>query len=274
VIALIDFDVIVYRAGFASQRKLWTVTLLDGEEIVFNEGISKAQALKDLDEKGLSSQIKSWEPVFSIAEEYVAINTAKKILEDIQKASWLTSYKGFLGTSNDEKLFRLQIAKTLPYKANRPDKPYHYDAIRNYLLEETVCEMVEGIESDDALGIYQREDSVICSIDKDLLQIPGHHFNFVKNEFKTITEVEGWRNFYKQVLTGDRADNIPGLFRVGDKMANKWLKAHESPSAMYKVCENAYKNFSGKENYLEYLHEICNLVYILRKKNEFFQIPE
>lgn len=55
-----------------------------------------------------------------------------------------------------------------------------------------------------------KEPCVIASIDKDLLAIPGRHYNFVKQEFYNITPIAGMRHFYFQLIMGDRSDNIPG----------------------------------------------------------------
>ena len=55
------------------------------------------------------------------------------------------------------------------------------------------------------------EEPIICSLDKDLLQVPGKHFNFVKSEFRTISPIEGTFNFYWQFIMGDVSDNIFGF---------------------------------------------------------------
>jgi 5'-3' exonuclease len=43
----------------------------------------------------------------------------------------------------------------------------------------------------------------------------GWHYNFIRNDKYLIDEYEAMQNFYKQLLTGDRVDNIIGLKGVG-----------------------------------------------------------
>ena len=83
---------------------------------------------------------------------------------------------------------------------------------------------ITNIEADDALGLKQDSDTMICSIDKDLLMCEGNHYNFVKKEFKQVTKEEGTRFFYQQMITGDSADNILGIRGLGKVKASKLLK--------------------------------------------------
>jgi len=101
------------------------------------------------------------------------------------------------------------------YKGNRKDvpKPKHLAAIREYLVVKWNAKVSDGCEADDLMGVEQcaePEGSVICTIDKDLLMIPGLHYNFVKKEFQTVSPLQGLRHFYWQLIMGDKTDNIPG----------------------------------------------------------------
>jgi imidazole glycerol phosphate synthase subunit HisF len=61
--------------------------------------------------------------------------------------------------------------------------------------------LCEGQEADDAIAIAATEygdECIMASIDKDFDQVPGWHFNFVKNERYYITEEQGRLNFYTQ----------------------------------------------------------------------------
>ena len=146
-------------------------------------------------------------------------NLIEKILADTKA----TSYQLYLTASKDETAFRKKIYPE--YKQNRKaPRPIHYEDLREFLLEHWNAELVHTIEADDAIGIAaSRDDCVIVSIDKDLLQIPGLHYNFVKEEFKTVTKLEGLRFFYQQCLTGDTADNVKGIPGIGPKKAEKIL---------------------------------------------------
>ena len=51
------------------------------------------------------------------------------------------------------------------------------------------------------MGIYQmaNKDTVICSIDKDLLMIPGEHYDFVKGIYREQFTIPAIRHFYRQL---------------------------------------------------------------------------
>lgn len=180
---LIDGDPIVYRVGFASQTK---------EE----DGSVKADP------------------------ESHTLHSAKIFINDMLEDTQADSYKIFLtGKGN----FRFKIRDD--YKGNRKNvaKPIHYKLIREYLVDNFSAQVVDGMEADDALGLSQTEDSAIATIDKDLFIVPGKHYNYVTKDWKDVTPEEGIRFFYKQMITGDRVDNITGIFGMGTKKADKLL---------------------------------------------------
>jgi hypothetical protein len=116
--------------------------------------------------------------------------------------------------------FRKDIAKTHPYKFKRKDaeKPYHYQTVKDYLLtiEDTI--LTDGIEADDALANDQTTDTVICTIDKDLLMVPGLHYNWRKEEYYEVDYDTGLLWFMTQLLTGDwSTDSIIGCGHVVTK---------------------------------------------------------
>jgi DNA polymerase-1 len=117
------------------------------------------------------------------------------------------------------------------YKGNRKDfvKPKWFSEIDNLLLDKFKAVKVENREADDALGITATHwkkiglHPIICSLDKDLKQIAGTHWNFTKLELVEISEDEGNKYLWSQSLTGDMTDNIIGLKGIGPKKANKIL---------------------------------------------------
>jgi 5'-3' exonuclease len=168
-----------------------------------------------------------------------------------------TEYRLFL-TGKDN--FRYTVYPE--YKAHRPkEKPFWLEAARQYLIATFNAEVIDGQEADDAMGIYQTEDTIICSIDKDLLMIPGRHYNFVKDEFITVTEESGIRHFYIQCLTGDRADNIKGIEKIGPKKAEKLLAGCITEKEMFDAVRNAYSNDE------EFIMN-ARVLWIRRKDNE------
>ena len=122
--------------------------------------------------------------------------------------------------------FRYDVAKTIPYKGNRKDskKPKHLEALMHH-LERLGAVKVEGIEADDAVAMDSNKGSYwIVHVDKDLNQLPGWHYNPVKQERYYVSEQEAAKSFWMQMLTGDRVDNIPGLAGIGPKKAEKILE--------------------------------------------------
>ena len=171
------------------------------------------------------------------SEDYVF----SKVDDIIDKITFYTDsdeYRVFLTGSNN---FRKAIYPE--YKAHRPtEKPFWLQAIREYLVKEFKAEVCEGQEADDAMGINQTSETIICTIDKDLLMIPGQHYNFVKDEFKTVTYLDGLKHFYMQCLQGDRSDNIKGIPGVGPKKAERILEGCVTEYDLFKAVRNAYGN--------------------------------
>ena len=150
-------------------------------------------------------------------EEQYAISRLEATMIDICMDLDCDDYKGFLtGKGN----FRNDIAVTVPYKGQRvADKPVHYKALREHLVNSWGFVITEGIEADDAVGIaayaVSEDESIMVHIDKDLNQFRGWHYNYRKREKYYVSEFEGLVNFYTQILTGDRIDNIVGLKGIG-----------------------------------------------------------
>ncbi len=120
--------------------------------------------------------------------------------------------------------FRHNIAKTKPYKGNRDGmvKPRFLDHCKEYLVKQYFGIQMHGYEADDGIASDMTQTGAIhCGIDKDILQIPGRHYNYVKQEWLVISEDEAKLRLYRQVLMGDASDNVPGLPKVGEKTAEK-----------------------------------------------------
>lgn len=153
------------------------------------------------------------------------------------------------------------------YKAHRKDvvKPKWLQQCREYLITNWNARMAHGCEADDLLGCAQTEDTIICSIDKDLLQIPGRHYNFVKNEFTDVSEIAGLKNFYTQLLMGDASDGISGVAGIGKVKAFKMLEGCETEQEMFDTCRGAYN-----DDALMYTYGTC--LWIWRKENDIWNI--
>ena len=190
------------------------------------------------------------------AEDFVYAR-AEDLIDNILVNTEATEYRLFLSGKNN---FRYTIYPE--YKAHRPkEKPFWLEKCRQYLIATFNAEVVDGQEADDALGIAQTEDTIICSIDKDLLMIPGRHYNFVKDEFQEVTNDSGMRHFYMQCLTGDRSDNIKGIEQIGPKKAEKILIGCVTEQELFNAVREAYSNDE------EFLMN-GRVLWIRRKENE------
>lgn len=202
-------------------------------------------------------------------DEHVAIRTMAGFLEDLllldlpEVQTWELH---LTGKGN----FRDQYAVTTPYKGNRVgnEKPKHYQLLRDYLEISWQATINEGIEADDMLAIRQTEmgdGSIIVTLDKDLNQVVGWHYNFVKKHKYYVTEEEGKLSFYKQFLTGDKVDNIIGAKGIGDVKADKLLR-EKTEAEMWEIIVEKL----GADRALENGH----LLYMLRHRDDIFQPPQ
>lgn len=232
-IALIDGDIIVYRVGFAADDVNWSL----------------CRARVD------------------------------KFMADLLVNTKADDYFGYLtdGANN----FRNKIATTAPYKGTRSQKkPKFYSDIRQYLWEDYAFEVQTEQEADDAIAIKNHElimeqesDIVICSIDKDLNQIPGFHYNFVRNDFTYISAVEASHSFYQQMLEGDRVDNVPGIVGCGPVLAKRILMyatiyamPHRVAAAYVTLNPSSWDIQQNKEYFLEQ----GSLLYLRRTPQDKF----
>lgn len=228
---LIDLDPCVYRCGFASEKHSYHLVFRTNaagmDEYVFHP-------TKD---GGAGDQMKAWVAAMAGVEGFelldktmivtpepvaFALEATKFQIESIIKEVGAKDVKAYLSGSGN---YRYGVAKQRPYKGNRDAaiRPVHYEAIRAYLQEYWGAIVIDKIEADDEISIRARgiHGVVIATIDKDLDQIPGMHYNYMKKVKYDIDETEAELFFYQQALSGDSTDNIPGCYKVGNVKAQK-----------------------------------------------------
>jgi len=233
---LIDADVLVYRNGFGAQHK---------------------------DEAG-KIFIEPWE----ICTEYLDHSIAN-ITQQVEYHFKTVEVTKLYLTSTDHSNFRYALDPKYKISRKKNDKPVYYDCIREYLIDTYHAEVIYGQEADDQLGIEQMKDAgsgMIVTIDKDLNNIPGWHYDFVKGEFNFWNKEASIKFFYQQLLTGDTKDDIFGLKGIGEKKADIILRdCHDEPS-MYSTVKNAWvhhKDWIGQPNEaLNKMHLNAQLLYI------------
>jgi len=165
------------------------------------------------------------------------------------------------------------------YKAHRhSDDEYRafINRLRDYMVQCHDAEEAHGQEADDLLAQWAQEcmdsntEYAIASIDKDLLTIPGVHFNIRKGLITHVDDDHADYLLNKQLLMGDRADNIPGLPGIGDKRAEKILDGVPYGKRRDAV-KRAYKDEYGSA-WKKELQLTGDLIYIRRFKDERFKV--
>lgn len=180
-------------------------------------------------------------------------------------------YEIFLTCSGYQ--FRHDIAKTHVYKGNRKktEKPKHLPVIREHMEEDWGATVSVEEEADDLIAKAATKnnfDCVVVSVDKDMLQIPCWHYNPFKNVVTKVEPFEGIKFFYTQILTGDSADNIHGLYQVGPKRAANMLDGLESEQDMWEAVLDAY------DGAVDRVLENARLLWLRRYEGEIWQPPD
>jgi 5'-3' exonuclease len=116
-------------------------------------------------------------------------------------------------------------------------------------------------EADDLIAERARElgsdNYIIVSLDKDLKQILGIHYDYYIDKktketrgLSVTTEHDSVYMLCYQMLTGDAGDNVKGLKNIGDKKAKKILLG-KSKIGMIKSVIEKYKQLSTREHMKE-----------------------
>lgn len=273
--ALIDGDIVCYRCGAAADGRHYLVSL-NGLEVArfkykkeadfyVEKSMESVDAYADvLDLRYTVELRKEPEPVKN------ALHNVKTVVTAMMNELGVTQSRIFLSPTGNSS-FRYDLYPE--YKANRKnmEKPYWYDDIRDYLVRKMGAEVCDGIEADDALGIYQTDKTVICSIDKDLKMIPGWHYNFVTKEKTLVSDIDGWYHFHQQLLTGDMTDNVKGLYGIGPAKAAAILDC--DPSEYTNLVVKEYRKVYGSLAEAE-LELTAKLLWIRREHGQDIRLED
>jgi DNA polymerase-1 len=125
------------------------------------------------------------------------------------------------------------------YKANRPPMP---DDLRCQIqpIHDIIAAMglpllvIDGVEADDVIGTLAQQateqgiETIISTGDKDMAQLVSPHVSLINTMNNEHLDIEGVKNKFGVppehiidylAFMGDKADNIPGVPKVGDKTA-------------------------------------------------------
>ena len=147
------------------------------------------------------------------------------------------------------------------YKANRPKMPEEL-AIQIEPLKKAITAMgwpmmiKESVEADDVIGTLSKQANankikvIISTGDKDLAQLVNNDTKLINTMTNEELDIDGVQNKFGVppssiidylTIIGDKADNVPGIEKVGPKTALKWLNEYKS---LEKIVKNSEK-FGG-----------------------------
>ncbi|OIP98848.1 MAG: DNA polymerase I [Zetaproteobacteria bacterium CG2_30_46_52] len=177
------------------------------------------------------------------------------------------------------------------YKAHRPPMPEDLAAQWQYVFDVTdgfnlprVC--VENYEADDVIATLARQaeakgwDVTIVSTDKDLMQLVGDKIWMLdtmrRKEYGADEVMEKWGVGPDRIqdllaLSGDSADNIPGVPGIGPKTAVELLNAYGDLEGILTHAHEIKQN-KRRENLIEFA-EIARLSYNLVALDEQTPLP-
>lgn len=225
MIALIDGDLIAYRSAAATQgtyykvRNVPTKYYKDALRIALKneKDVEKAKKLitKHSTPEPLSHSIYNMQKILRSTKESIERRYGRPVEFEV----YLTS----------DSLFRDDISPLYKKSREHIERPVNLKGSKEWLESTHGAMTIPGYEADDLLSMQATDmgptNCVIVSLDKDLKQITGEHYDFSKDRFETIDEHEARQNFWTQALVGDSTDDIPGIKGVGPVTAKKILSA-------------------------------------------------
>jgi hypothetical protein len=206
--------------------------------------------------------------IFMAEEPVQALATLKIHLSNIVKGSKCSHFKVVMsGPTN----FRTELPGIQDYKGNRKGtkKPVHHEMLSNWLRSMPYAVITDNEEADDLLSRKCLEGHLIATIDKDLDNTHGWHYNFNKGEIYYVDETTAYRNFYKQMLTGDKADHIKGITGIGPVGAAERLDPCSTQQEMELAVWEVYKETF--DNPYDAMVETGRLLWMRREEGEMWE---
>lgn len=234
IVAIIDSDSLVYQCAHPGKDE-WGNTLPDYTE----EEYEKAEMKLGERVLGILNKI---EEDYTIVKHFLCIKGKKNFRYDV--------YDG--------------------YKANRPKPLPIINHLCKYLVDNFQAIEAHGYEADDlvyTLALDLQSKALICSIDKDLKQIPGLHYNYNKEEYSEVSEEEAVYNLALQTLIGDNGDNIKVNHGLGPKKASIIIRPSMTKYQYIKYIYLTYIKFNGIDEAKSKLKQIYNLVRLRNMNN-------
>jgi hypothetical protein len=299
---VVDADTILYASSAQQQLNKCLATNIEyGSQRLFESKTAFNEWAKENNRDKANYSFETISEIKPDAEPRFAFQAIKQKVDNIVQAAGCDDYVLCIeGEGNFRKDFK---SKFVDYKGQRSPKPILFEECREFFLKKYKKKVIlsEGRETDDTCNILAWDsynkgvaskdrskcDVVLAYCDKDLAaNSRGWMLNYNKLEegiFWNDSFTQSY-NFATQLLTGDNADNIPGIEKlskitkerfnikvegVGPATAKKILadcktekdlagRAYECYSAMY----------GEEEGWEERLYENGFFLYLLRHEKD------
>lgn len=306
--AIIDIDYVKYAAASAGEKRtIKVVHKKSGREKEYKTRTEFYGHWKKKDGGALAEINKSRTSPFLLDEFEIidvqtpeplanVLHTAKMMVEGVLKQTGASDYKAFMGQGDS---FRVERSTLLKYKGHRTGlKALHLEAVSDYLVKKFNCEIVTGIESDDAcvMAAYADQNSFIIGADKDFYSCDVSVYN-VHHQDEGVVDCRGFgklwldeegkvrgygRKFLAwQVMAQDTSDNYAANCvsekKWGDKAAFTLLSQKQTDKEVFEALVEGYKylypepkvvtGWRGNEIEIDWkyvLHENWDLARMLR----------
>lgn len=304
---VIDFDTPIIKAAAVCQTNLEVVEKSTGKRLAMpskKQFFLKYPQYKEREDDFLFETKANLLPDdgdFKIEyRAYKSVNDSYKRLADLPWADPVTIVVG--GSDN----FREKVAVTWPYKGNRLEKPLLTGKVKDYVKRKYSfqVESHDGVETDDVVSWYgwesyqeakKKQDkkaapTVIAHVDKDLNMIPGWHIGLDAGKPYWVSEEQGMKFFFWQLLCGDKAvDNIPGLNGLVEEIVEKFGVRRGkgigkgSATKIIESCETALDAWKAvvfcyeavhPVNWKVYMQEQADLLWMQRYPGSRFLVEE
>lgn len=286
---LFDGDILLYRAGFAAEKRVYIPipgSLVDAKypHMVWT---SAKSAKEDCERWGYDYKTNvTWkrepEPLENAIHNLNSIiNTVTERFKDPNNlphglSPIIESVESFIFITGCGTSPNFREALDPAYKANRDpkNKPVHLEALKEYLIKNYATVVTQGCEADDYLAqaqtdmrrIHPEMIPFIVTLDKDLDQIPGYKYNFVNKGTYVVTREEGENFFFRQMVLGDKADNIEGIKGYGEVKVEKLFSKCITTEDYQIKAQHAYAAaYSDYKLAIAKWNQNCDLLWIWRQ---------
>ena len=275
VTVLVDGDIVAYRCAATCDGRHY---LVGGQRYGY-----KKDAVAYADKQGIpNSEIElayEPEPVDAALHNIgVTMDNIKNFF--IYEKKMNPQIKVFLsGDSN----FRYNLYPEYKKSRKTQRKPHWIAECKQHMVDQFKAFKFEGFEADDLIAMTTealRKNQTLCvaSCDKDFTQLGGNgvwQYDFTTGKEWEVSEQQAMQYFYKQILIGDKSDDIPGLYKVGSQTALKILDGCNEERDMYNAVVLAYKERMKltTEDAVEAVNLRGKLLWLMREEGKLWEPP-